>query len=170
MLERFYSLRTCIDKAPIDYGSTTKFSANEWALISDLINCLQPVKLAVEALCRIESTLITADTTLKFALNKLKIHGTILSEDLPEALKRRIGERRLTDVTGMLIYLQNSIKYDLELKKKTSDTSGNEADPEAGQEGEGADKTKEDNVMIQILMIPCVRPGMLVWKKSQSSN
>ncbi|GBN03239.1 hypothetical protein AVEN_229019-1 [Araneus ventricosus] len=107
MIERFHKLKVCIDKALIDIGSDTTFSNLEWSKIKDLIESLQPFKLAVEALCRRDSTLLTAETTLKFILEKLVTQDTMLSAELSEALRVRIKERR-TVVTGILIYLQNS--------------------------------------------------------------
>ncbi|KAJ2937741.1 hypothetical protein O0L34_g19134 [Tuta absoluta] len=104
MLERFYYLKVCIDKALIDVGSEVKFSSDEWSIINELIVSLKPLKMAVEALCRRESTLITADTTLKFVLDKLYSQGTTLSTELAEALRNRIAERRLSEVTGTLVY------------------------------------------------------------------
>ena len=53
---------------------------------------------------------LTAETTLKFVLEKLLSHDTVLSNELYEALRTRIKERR-TVVTGILIYLQNPKKY-----------------------------------------------------------
>ncbi|GBN85181.1 hypothetical protein AVEN_93741-1 [Araneus ventricosus] len=106
MIERFHKLKVCIDKALIDMGSDTKFSDLEWTKIKDLIDSLQPFKLAVEALCRRDSTLLTAETTLKFMLEKLLNQDTVLSAELSEALRVRIEERR-TVLTGILIYLQN---------------------------------------------------------------
>ncbi|GBL98120.1 hypothetical protein AVEN_84614-1 [Araneus ventricosus] len=50
MIERFRKLKVCIDKAFIDIGSDTTFSDLEWLKIKDLIESLQPFKLAVEAL------------------------------------------------------------------------------------------------------------------------
>lgn len=117
MLERFYNLKVCIDKALIDVGSEIKFSGDEWSIINELIVSLQPLKLAVEALCRRESTLITADTTLKFVLDKLNNQGTSLSAELAEALRNRIAERRLSEVTGTLVYLKNPKKYEEAVKK-----------------------------------------------------
>lgn len=117
MLERFYDLKVCIDKALIDVGSEIKFSGDEWSIINELIVSLQPLKLAVEALCRRESTLITADTTLKFVLDKLYSQGTTLSAELAEALRNRIAERRLSEVTGTLVYLKNPKKYEEAVKK-----------------------------------------------------
>ncbi|GBO40057.1 hypothetical protein AVEN_85046-1 [Araneus ventricosus] len=66
MIERFHKLKVCMDQALIDKGSDTKFSDLEWSKIKDLIESLQPFKLAVDALCRRDSTLLTAETTLKF--------------------------------------------------------------------------------------------------------
>ncbi|GBM88966.1 hypothetical protein AVEN_269064-1 [Araneus ventricosus] len=104
MIERFHKLKVCIDKSSIDIGSDTTFSELEWSKIKDPIESLQPFKLAVEALCRRDSTLLTAETTLKFILEKLVTQDTMLSAELSEALRERIKERR-TVVTG--IYLQN---------------------------------------------------------------
>ncbi|GBN96568.1 hypothetical protein AVEN_85187-1 [Araneus ventricosus] len=106
MIERFHKLKVCIDKALIDIGTDTTFSDLEWLKIKDLIESLQPFKLAVEALCRRNSTLLTAETTVKFILEKLVTQDTMLSAELSEALRVRIKERR-TVVTGILIYLQN---------------------------------------------------------------
>ncbi|KAF2891366.1 hypothetical protein ILUMI_14808 [Ignelater luminosus] len=115
MLQRFYNLKNCIDKALIDIGSDMKFSDEEWFMINDLIVNLQPFKLGVEALCRRESTLITADTTFRFILDKLQKQDTVLSNQLSKSLRERIQERR-TELTGVLIYLQNPKKYDQETK------------------------------------------------------
>ncbi|GBN56050.1 hypothetical protein AVEN_24040-1 [Araneus ventricosus] len=106
MIERFHKLKVCIDKALIDIESDTTFSDLEWSKIKDLIESLQPFKLAVEALCRRDSTLLTAETTLTFILEKLVTHDTMLSAELSEALRVRIKERRAVG-TGILIYLQN---------------------------------------------------------------
>ena len=54
--------------------------------------CLAPVKLAVEALCRNDATLLSADTTLMFMVNNLG--ETELAIKLKAALVRRINERR----------------------------------------------------------------------------
>lgn len=79
MLDRFYSLKVCIEKALIDIASNIKFTDEEWYKIKELIDSLQPFKLGVEVLCRRESTLITVDTTFRFILEKLKNQDTALS-------------------------------------------------------------------------------------------
>ncbi|GBN15837.1 hypothetical protein AVEN_248238-1 [Araneus ventricosus] len=101
MIERFHKLKVCIDKALIDVGSDTKVSNLEWSKIKDLIESLQPFKLAVETLCRRDSTLLTAETALKFILEKLLSQDTMLNAELSEALRVRIKERH-TIVTGKL--------------------------------------------------------------------
>ncbi|GBM95514.1 hypothetical protein AVEN_133609-1 [Araneus ventricosus] len=106
MIERCHKLKVYIDKALIDIGSDTKFSYLEWSKIKNLIDSLQPFKLAVEALCRRDSTLLTAETTVKFILEKLLTQDTVLSAELSEALRVRIKERR-TVVTGILIYTES---------------------------------------------------------------
>ncbi|GBN11531.1 hypothetical protein AVEN_237838-1 [Araneus ventricosus] len=115
MIERFHKLKVCIDKALIDMGSDTKFSDLEWTKIKDLIDSLQPSKLAIEALCRRDSTLLTAETTLKFILGKLLTQDTVLIAE-SEALCVRIKER-CTVLTGILIYLQNPKKYDNDTRR-----------------------------------------------------
>ncbi|GBM00113.1 hypothetical protein AVEN_176365-1 [Araneus ventricosus] len=111
MIERFHELKVCIDKALIDIRSDTKFSDLEWSKIKDLIDSLQPFKLAVEAICKRDSTLLTDETTLKFILENLLTQDTVLSAELSEALLVRIEERH-TVLTGISIYLQNPKKYD----------------------------------------------------------
>jgi len=116
MLERFYSLRMCISKALIDVASEIQISEEEWNNINNLNLSLQPLKLGVEVLCRRDSTLVTADTTFRFILEKLDKQQGLLCAELATALRQRIKERR-TDLTGILIYLNNPKKYEQDLKK-----------------------------------------------------
>lgn len=104
MLERFYMLKSCIKKSIIDLEIEITISDVDFNEINLVISALLPVKLAVEAICREDANLITADTTILFmfdALDKLK---TSLSIELLEALKKRISERRavLSDVINYL--------------------------------------------------------------------
>ncbi|KAF2890270.1 hypothetical protein ILUMI_15903, partial [Ignelater luminosus] len=54
-------------------------------------------------------------TTFRFILDKLQKQDTVLSNQLSKSLRERIQERR-TELTGVLIYLQNLEKYDQETK------------------------------------------------------
>lgn len=117
MLERFYKLKNCVDKALIDIKSEIKFSDSEWSSIKNLVESLEPFKLAVEALCRREATLLTAETSLKFILDKLDKQSSCLSVQLSEALRMRINGRRSTVMTGILVYLCNPKKYDMYMRQ-----------------------------------------------------
>ena len=78
MLERFYNLRLCISKALIDVESEIYFTDEEWSKINDLKLCLEPVKLGLEVMYRRDLTLITAETTFRFILEKLDKQSTLL--------------------------------------------------------------------------------------------
>lgn len=112
MLERFYSLKVCISKALIDIASEIQFTEEEWNNINNLNLSLQPLKLSVEVLCRRDSTLVTADTTFRFILEKLDKQRGVLSAELAIAHIRQRIKERCTDITGILIYLNNPKKYE----------------------------------------------------------
>jgi hypothetical protein len=58
MLERFDKVKNCILKSLI--GSSISFDEEELNMIHNLVTLLEPVKLAVEALCRRDATLLSA--------------------------------------------------------------------------------------------------------------
>lgn len=121
MLERFYKLHTCVQKSLIDLKSKVTFSDEEIEMIRTLIEILLPVKLAVEALCREDATLLTASTTLQFMLANIG-SGTLLHERMKKALKRRISER-LTNLSNVVQYLHSGTQVDqsLGLQKLSKD-------------------------------------------------
>ena len=106
MLERFDKLKSCVQKSLIDLSSPISFSDHELTLLSDTISALLPVKLAVEALCRADANLLTADAALNFMLTTLNNVNTILSDDLKNALEVRIMERR-TNWSSVIQFLHN---------------------------------------------------------------
>jgi hypothetical protein len=64
-------------------------------MIHHLVTTLEPIKLAVEALCRRDATLLSADTTISFMINN------DLAVQLKEPLSRRMNQRR-TKVSSLL--------------------------------------------------------------------
>ncbi|CAK1595515.1 unnamed protein product [Parnassius mnemosyne] len=72
-----------------------------WSSLADMISTFnkvldrvfQPIKLAVEVLCRRDSDLVTAETTLRFMIRKLEELTTTLARKLAESLRNRIAER-----------------------------------------------------------------------------
>lgn len=71
MLERFYELKSCVEKALVDIDPDLRPTQEEFKLILDIGKALKPVQLAVEALCRRDANLVTADAILNFAFNQL---------------------------------------------------------------------------------------------------
>lgn len=66
----------------------------------------------MEALCRQDSNLCTADAALKFLINQLTEKKTILVKKMKKSLLHRIKQRRHTELSGLLNYLQNSRRSD----------------------------------------------------------
>ena len=110
MLERFMKLKNCIRKSLIDLDFKMEINDKEFDTISSVVAYLAPVKLAVEALCRFDETLLSADTTLLFMVNDLG--DTDLAVKLKAVLMRRINERRTT-FSSLLYYLfKNHQRYE----------------------------------------------------------
>jgi hypothetical protein len=111
MVERFYLLKDCVQKVLIDFKNTDTsldLSHDDIQMLFDIITALIPVKTTVEALCRRDSNLFTADIAINFMLKKLKDANSAISKKLYAALIIRMEERR-TDLSGLLQYLHTGI-------------------------------------------------------------
>ena len=104
MLQRVYLLKNCIQKALIPEGESLALSNNEVKTVSANINALVQVKATVEALCRRDANLFTADIAITFMLKKLKDANNVISQKLHSSLVLRMQQRR-TDVSRILQYL-----------------------------------------------------------------
>jgi hypothetical protein len=104
MVERFVQLKNCVQNSLRDLESKIRMEETEWQAIEDLVRTLQPVKATVQALCRRDSDLFTADLALQYTLDKLKEQNTTISREMGDALGRRILQRR-TEVSGLVKYL-----------------------------------------------------------------
>lgn len=110
MLERFNQLKSCVRKALIDIASDIVILDAEILSIKNIISALLPVKLTVEALCREDANLLSADAALSFMLENFG--SDELSLKLKNELEDRISRRR-TNVSGTLQYLHNGGKSDI---------------------------------------------------------
>ncbi|GBP69398.1 hypothetical protein EVAR_54817_1 [Eumeta japonica] len=94
MAERFLKLKNCVKKALIDLNMLDKWNENN-LLLQSIVDLLQPVKIAVEALGRQNASLLTAKAIIDLWLKK--IQSTTTSNDLAKQffgiLKDRIEER-----------------------------------------------------------------------------
>lgn len=75
--------------------------------------------MGVEILCRRDATLITAETTLKFILQKLQKEISDFSSELVRSFCQRIKQRR-TILSAILLYLHNPVMYEKELKSSNA--------------------------------------------------
>ena len=107
MIERFILLKKCISRALLDLSIEDDMSAAEFSFVNELKCALEPMKLAVEALCRKDATLLTAEGIFQFLFLELKKRKLSLAKDLLYALRNRIRQRRQHNVVNLMRYLQN---------------------------------------------------------------
>ena len=159
MLRRFLELKNCILKAATDVHIEVSLDEMEFKHISEVLAALEPLKLTVEALCRRDATLLTADAALSFAHKELSDQKTEIAFDLALALERRLKERR-TEVSSIMQYLHSG---KCQLRSEYDDISPNVSKnkicttikdlvsrlhPDTGQESEESDHDLqlEDNL------------------------
>lgn len=94
MIERFLRLVPEVKETLDDLGKCFEFEDREIASLKEILSVLKPVKLAVDALCRRDATLITADAAIKFMMEKVRSVDSEFSREFYEKLKTRIIERR----------------------------------------------------------------------------
>ena len=73
MFERFVKLKIPVQKALLDLNADTQLSDADFTKISLIVQALDPIRIAVEALCRRDANFITAEATIKCLLDELKI-------------------------------------------------------------------------------------------------
>ena len=106
-IERFLLLKQCIFKSLIDLGVPCPLSGTEISALEEMTAALTPVKMSVEALCRRDANLLTADGILAFlytSLSKLPGH---LAVELHFKLRDRVMERRQPVLVSLLKYLSD---------------------------------------------------------------
>ena len=71
MLERIVKIKVPIQKALLDLSLGLYVYDEEFRLISSIGHALSPIKIALEALCRRDTKLITAEASVNFLLNDI---------------------------------------------------------------------------------------------------
>ncbi|CAG5034884.1 unnamed protein product [Parnassius apollo] len=124
MISTFIRIKLCVSKALIDLSLEADpnycLNAEEHAVLANLDKAFQPVKLAVEVLCRQDTDLAIAETTLRFMIRKLEELKTPLAEKLAGSLRKRIVERR-TNLTACLLYIRDPAKYQADKEEFAKD-------------------------------------------------
>ncbi|XP_061720920.1 uncharacterized protein LOC133527772 [Cydia pomonella] len=111
MVTRFILLKQSILKSLIDIKSQITFSEDEFQQLNEIADSLNMIKTTVESICQRDANLLTAEIAMKFMIQKLSENHNQLSMKLVKALKERIAERRLSDVSGTLKYLHNPTNF-----------------------------------------------------------
>ena len=104
MLERFYQLRNCVQKAMIDLTMQSDFTEKDFCDIKELVEALKPVRSTVEAICRRDANLITADVAFDCLIKHLANQKTPISLQFQDKLVSHLEERR-TDLSDVLKFL-----------------------------------------------------------------
>ncbi|CAG4966538.1 unnamed protein product [Parnassius apollo] len=91
-------------------NSDIKFTQSEFHTLDNFQKSLNIIKVTVEALCRRDAILLTADAAMKFMLRKLDSQNSTLSRLLARSLRVRISQRRLS-IASTFQYLQNPETY-----------------------------------------------------------
>lgn len=108
MLEPLIKTQSAIRETLLEFNANSDLIDNiNFDALKDLLDAMKPIKLAVENLSREDSTLMSADTILKFMFEKLSFIKSDISKKLMENLKIRIDERLNTDVMDLLRSLKS---------------------------------------------------------------
>ena len=105
MIKIFVRAEKCIRMALVEIGTSTTITNAEIKILHDLINVLEPVKHAVDGLCRRNATHLTAERIHDFVFKTLS--NSAYSASLKSYLKVRVKDRRNTCLVHLLEYLHD---------------------------------------------------------------
>ena len=100
-------LHTAVQMAMIDLKEPVHLTDADFTVVQDTVSSLEPVKLAVTALCRRAMTPVTAETALNFYLVQLRKQSSEIAKTLASAIEEQLSERRALH-TGILAYLHGT--------------------------------------------------------------
>ena len=108
MLERIVKLRIPVHKALLDLNIDVKLNDEEFQQINNIVQALDPIKLAVEALCRREANLITAEPTIKILFDEIQTYpATEYNIRIIGAINQRSVQERYIEASVIMAYLHN---------------------------------------------------------------
>ena len=107
MIKIFVSAKKCIRMALVEFGTSTTITNAEIKILHDLIDVLEPVKHAVDGLCRRNATLFTAKRIHDFVFKILSNSNSAYSASLKSHLEVRIKDRRNACLVHLLEYLHD---------------------------------------------------------------
>ncbi|CAK8695489.1 unnamed protein product [Clavelina lepadiformis] len=107
MIKTFVRAEKCIRMALVEIGTSITITDAEIKILRDLIDVLEPVKHAVDELCRRDATLLTAERIHEFVLKTLSNSNSAYSASLKSHLEVRIKERRNVCLVHLVEYLHD---------------------------------------------------------------
>ena len=117
MLERIVEIQIPVQKTLLDLNSDIRISDEEFSQISHIVQALDPIKIAVEALCRRDANFITAEATIKFLLYEMQNYPpSEYNNRIIEAITQRSIQERYIEASIIIAYLHNPLGI---LEKKT---------------------------------------------------
>ena len=107
MIKIFVTAEKCIRMTLVEIGTSTTIMNAEIEILHDLIDVLEPVKHAVDELCRRNASLLTAERIYDFVFKTLSISNSAYSASLKSHLEVGIKERRNACLVHLLEYLHD---------------------------------------------------------------
>lgn len=107
MISRFLDVKDSIEKALVDLYSIHLWKSQNIPILCDILNSLQPIKLAVEALSRRNATILSSEAILQLMFSKLETQNSPLSLKLDEHLKIRLDKRRNKNLVSLAVFLND---------------------------------------------------------------
>ena len=107
MVERFLRVLDPIQKALIEMDMGNIWKLENTYTAKCILNTLSPLKIAIEALGRIDANLLTGEGVLKFLFNALRVENSDLSNKLLNELQVQISKRRNRSTVSLLKFLQD---------------------------------------------------------------
>ena len=105
MIQQFLKVKDSICKELKDLFPHLICSDYELDILSDNVDALEPVKLAAEALCQQNATLLTVEGIFKFLVNRLNEIQLCIA--MKSAILRRFEVRRQSNLISLYRYLSN---------------------------------------------------------------
>ena len=72
----------------------------EFEVISSIVEALNPIRIALDALCRRDANLIRAEATVKFVLDEINKSQSYYNFQIQEAINQRTVQERYTKTFG----------------------------------------------------------------------
>lgn len=105
MLERFVKVYDCVKDSLREIGQPNLIADSDLTMLTQLLHCLQPIRLASEALGRRDATLMTAEGTLSFLFSKLKQQDNKIAKMFHAAIVEKINQRRSKELISLMRFL-----------------------------------------------------------------